>query len=97
VLGEEGGGGIILNPEDKLEAKYAWGPGFKSKNITEALALQGLDQLLAQGITKANVFGVSQTLIGLLNSNQNSKNVSPDQVLRCLRMKGTKFKVLNYF
>jgi len=58
--GEAVGGGIILNPDDTLNLKYAWGLRIKSNNLEEALALlQGLDQLLAQDISEVNVFGYS--------------------------------------
>jgi len=58
--GEAVGGGIILNLDDTLNLKYAWGLRIKSNNLEEALALlQGLDQLLAQDISEVNVFGYS--------------------------------------
>jgi len=69
LLGEARGGGIILNPPDTLELKYAWGLGINSNNLIEALSLlQVSDQMLAQGITKANAYGDSQTPIRLLIS-----------------------------
>ena len=38
-LGRAGGGGVIIDPGEKIEAEYSWNIGYDSNNMAEAYGL----------------------------------------------------------
>jgi len=55
-----GGGGVIINPEGKIEMEYFWNIENDSNNMAEAYGLwQGIKPLEKKGVEEAIVFGDS--------------------------------------
>ena len=59
-----GAGGILLDPEGKIEQTFAWGLGFMTNNEAEWMALlQGLTILADSDLCKVAIFGDSRHVI----------------------------------
>ena len=59
-----GGGGILINPEGKIEVRYVWGMGTKINNQAEALGLMlGLSLVWEKGIREVVILGDSLSII----------------------------------
>ena len=62
--GVAGVGGILLDPEGKIEQTFAWGLGFRTNNEAEWMALlQGLTILADTDLCRVAIFGDSRHVI----------------------------------
>ena len=66
--GMEGGRGVIICLEGKIEVEYFWNIGIDSNNMAKAYGLwQGIKQLKEKGVEEAIVFGDSRLIIQEMN------------------------------
>ena len=73
--GKAGGGGVIIDPDGKVEIEFSWNIGNDSNNMAEAYRLwQGLKQLQGKGVEEVLVFGDSRVIIQALNGGRRDKN-----------------------
>ena len=73
--GKAGGGGVIIDPDGKVEIEFSWNIGNDSNNMAEAYGLwQGLKQLQKKGVDVVMVFGDSRVIIQALNGGRRGKN-----------------------
>ena len=83
-----GAGGILLNPEGYVDQTFAWGPGRRTNNEAEWLALiQGLHLLHNMKIHRVLIFGDSRHVIYKM------VNGYPSGAIKCRRLHG-KYKLL---
>ena len=62
--GNPSGGGVIIDPDRKVEVEYSWNIGYDTNNMAEAYGLwQGLKQMQKKGVDKVMVFGDSRVII----------------------------------
>ena len=85
-LGKGGGGGVIINPDGKVEVEYCWNIGYETNNMAEAYGLwQGLKQLLVKGVDEVMVFGDSRIIIQAMNGGRKSDSIRIDRLTRRIR------------
>ena len=84
--GKVGGGGVIINPNGKVEVEYSWNIGYDTNNMAEAYGLwQGLKQLRVKKVDKVMVFGDSRIIIQAMNGGRRSDNIRIARLIRRIR------------
>jgi ribonuclease HI len=78
----EGGGGVLVSPNELLEIAYAWGLGIETNNRAEALELwQGLTQSINQNVQDLVILGDSRLIIQALILRNKTKHVKLQHIL----------------
>jgi len=96
--GATGGGGVLIDPEERKILSYSWGIGKDTNNIAEVLALwQGLSQALAKNITDLNVFGDSHIIIQALSSKILPSHMQLRQILKKMKLLLVSFQSIHLF
>ena len=96
--GRAGGGGVVIDPDGKVEIEYYWNIGYDSNNMVEAYGLwQGLKQLKKKGVDEVMVFGDSKLIIHALNGGSQGKNERIARLINRIRSKAKMFRRLIFF
>ena len=97
-LGKAWGGGVVIDPDRKVEIEYCWNIGYDTNNMAEAYGLwQGLKQLQKKGVDEVMVFGDSKVIIQALNGGRRGKNERTARLINIIRSKAKTFKKVNFF
>ena len=96
--GNAGGGGVIINPDGKVEVEYCWNIGYETNNMAEAYGLwQGLKKLLVKKVDEVMVFGDSRVIIQAMNGGRRCDNVRTTRLIRRIRSKTKLFRKVYFF
>ena len=96
--GKAGGGGVIIDPDGKIEIDFSWNIGIDSNNMAEVYGLwQGLKQLQGKGVEEVLVFGDSRVIIQALNGGRRDKNGRIARMINRIRSKAKIFKKIKFY
>ena len=96
--GRAGGGGVVIDPNGKVEIEYYWNIGYDSNNMAEAYGLwQGLKQLKKKGVGEVMVFGDSRLIIHALNGGSQCKNERLARLINRIKSNVKLFRRISFF
>ena len=91
--GRAGGGGVVIDPDGKVEIEYYWNIGYDSNNMAEAYGLwQGLKQLKDKGVREVMVFGYSWLIIQAMNGANHCRNLRLVRLIKRIKSISKSFR-----